>query len=115
MEPTETPYISVRDAWIDVHVKVTPRSKRERIGSVTATAQGNRLEIWVNAPPVEGKANQAVEQLLAKALKIPASHCETHQGHTSRYKTLRLPYNEDVYNRLVALWPIKNPKQAELF
>lgn len=115
MDTTDVSYVSIRDAWIDVHVKITPRSKRERIGAVTQTAQGNRLEIWVGAPPVDGKANQAVEQLLAKALKIPPSHCAIYQGHTSRYKTVRLPYNEDVYNKLVALWPATRPQQAELF
>lgn len=115
METLEDSYLWLDGTWLDIYIKVTPKSKREGVGRVVPSGQGDRLEVRVNAPPSDGKANQAVEQLLAKTLKIPSSQCQVYQGYTSRYKTVRIPYNEDVYNKLAALWPLHQPQQAELF
>lgn len=78
------------------------------------TTLGDRLEIWVNAPPVEGKANLAVERLLAQTVGVPLSQCSVQQGQTSRYKSVRLPYNENTYKRVTQLWPEQRPRQTEL-
>lgn len=115
MESLEMRYLSKDGAWIDISIKVTPKSKRECVGRVVESGQGDRLEMWVHAPPVDGAANEAVEKLLAKTLKLPSSQCQVLRGHSSRYKTVRIPYNEDVYTRIVALWPIKRPQQTTLF
>lgn len=112
---TVSSYLNSNDTWIDINIKVTPRSKHERIGRVVETAQGDRLEIWVNVPPVDGKANLAIERLLSQTLGVPLSQCAVRQGQTSRYKSVRLPYNENVYNKIVTLWPVHRPKQAEMF
>jgi len=67
-------------------VLVSPRSSRERIGPV----MGDRLKLAVKAPPVEGKANAAVEALLARALKVPRRDVTVVAGSSSKRKTVRV-------------------------
>jgi uncharacterized protein len=47
-----------------------------------------RLKISVNQPPDKGRANEAVLELLSKALRIPKSNVTILRGHTSRQKTV---------------------------
>jgi uncharacterized protein len=65
---------------------VQPRAAQERIGPVV----GDRLKVAVNAPPVDGKANEAVIRLIAATLEIPRSAVEIAHGQTGRRKTLRI-------------------------
>jgi uncharacterized protein (TIGR00251 family) len=65
---------------------VKPRSSREGVGPI----QGDRLCVAVNAPPVDGKANEAVVRVLASLLKIPRSAVTIVRGETGRKKTLRI-------------------------
>jgi uncharacterized protein (TIGR00251 family) len=48
------------------------------------------LKVRVTAPPVEGKANQALKALFAKLLCIPKGDVEIVSGETSRVKRVRL-------------------------
>jgi len=48
------------------------------------------IKITVTAPPTDGKANEALIQLLAKKLKIPPTRIEILKGHHSREKILRI-------------------------
>jgi uncharacterized protein (TIGR00251 family) len=67
-------------------VRVQPRAKREQITGTLAGA----LKIAVNAPPVEGRANDACCRLLAKALRLPKSSVSIAAGTTSRNKQVRV-------------------------
>ena len=49
-----------------------------------------RLKIAVTAPPVDGEANAAVIELLAKPLGIARGAVEVIAGASSRRKTLRI-------------------------
>ena len=49
------------------------------------------LQVRVTAPPVDGKANKALIQLLAKEFKVPKSKIRIIQGETSRDKLVELP------------------------
>lgn len=69
-----------------IKVKLLPRSSRNHI----AGKEGNRYKIKVTAPPVDGKANEALIKLLAKNLGIPGRDIEILSGHTSRLKTIRI-------------------------
>ncbi len=60
-------------------------SKNEIIGSYR-----DGIKVKVTAPPVEGKANDALRQFLAKALGIAPSQIEILKGHHSREKTLKI-------------------------
>ena len=49
-----------------------------------------RLKVAVTAPPVDGEANAAVIELLAKALGVPRRQVEVIAGASSRRKTVRI-------------------------
>lgn len=66
-------------------LKVTPRARREEI---TRDAAG--LKVAVFAPPEDGKANAAVQALLAHALGVAKSRLVLVRGTTSREKVFRL-------------------------
>jgi uncharacterized protein (TIGR00251 family) len=51
---------------------------------------GDRLKISVNAPPVDGKANEAVIRVLAQTLSVPKANIEILRGETGRRKTVRI-------------------------
>lgn len=48
------------------------------------------LKVKVTAPPIEGKANEALIQFLAKEFGISPSSIEILKGFHSREKTLRI-------------------------
>jgi uncharacterized protein (TIGR00251 family) len=74
------------DGAVTVDVLVQPRASRTKIGPV----HDGRLKIAVTAPPVDGEANAAVVEALAKALGVPKSAVEVIGGATSRRKTVRI-------------------------
>jgi uncharacterized protein len=67
-------------------VLVQPRASRAKIGP----RHDGRIKIAVTSPPVDGEANAAVIELLAKALGVPKSAIEVVAGASSRRKTLRV-------------------------
>lgn len=66
-------------------VRVTPGAKSESI-----EAAAGRVMVKVRARPQDGKANDAVRALLAKALDVAPSHIELLRGATSREKQFRI-------------------------
>lgn len=69
---------------VQITVKVVPGASRDRLAGVL----GEVLKVQVAAPPEKGKANAAVETLLADALGISARSVSVIRGHTSPRKTL---------------------------
>jgi len=67
-------------------VKVHPRAKKNAITGEL----GDALKISLTAPPLEGRANQAYIEFLAKLLKLPRSSVTITSGQTSRNKVLRV-------------------------
>jgi len=55
-----------------------------------AGLHGNALKIRLAAPPVDGKANQALLAFLAEELGVPKSQVEMIGGATSRLKRMRV-------------------------
>jgi len=67
-------------------VKIHPRAKKTGItGEI-----GDALKVSLTAPPVEGRANQACIEFLAKLLKVPRSSVTIASGQTSRNKVIRV-------------------------
>ncbi len=67
-------------------VKVHPRARKNAIeGEV-----GDALKLSLTAPPIDGKANQACVELLAKFLKVPRSSVTIASGQTGRNKVIRV-------------------------
>jgi len=67
-------------------VRVQPGASKNEIVGV----QQDALRIRISAPPVEGKANRALVQFLAKQLGVKPSQVEILSGHTSRIKTIQI-------------------------
>jgi uncharacterized protein YggU (UPF0235/DUF167 family) len=78
----------------ELFVRLTPRSSRDEIGKVEATADGREhLAARVRAVPDKGKANAALERLVADWLGVPRSSVAVSAGATQRLKTLRIEGN----------------------
>ena len=67
-------------------VRVTPRAHRSEI----AGADGQVLRVKLHAPPVEGAANAALCEVLAKALGVRKSAVTILSGQASRVKLVRV-------------------------
>ncbi len=67
-------------------VRLHPGAKRN---AVTGLHDG-ALKIALNAPPVDGKANDALIAFLAERLSVPRAKIALVAGMTSRSKTLRI-------------------------
>jgi len=68
------------------NVKVIPRAHRDEIVGV----EGDALKIRLNAPPVQGRANQALIKFLAAVLDVPRAQIEIVRGETARHKAVRV-------------------------
>jgi uncharacterized protein len=78
--------LTEKDGAVTVDIQVKPRSSREAVGPV----QGDRLCVSVNAPPVDGKANEAVVRVLAETFGVPRGAVIIVRGETGKKKTVRL-------------------------
>lgn len=67
-------------------IRVIPNSKNNAVGAVI----DNAIQIRLKAAPIENKANKALIDFLAQALKIPKSHITIINGKKSKIKTLAL-------------------------
>jgi hypothetical protein len=69
-----------------LQIKVVPNSSRTQIAGVL----GDALKIKVAQPPEDGRANQAVLELLAQTLEIPGANLAIVAGHTRPRKTVQI-------------------------
>ena len=76
---------------IDLYVRLTPHASKDEIGGVETTAEGREhLAARVRAIPDKGKANAALEKLVAAWLGVPRTRISVSAGFTQRLKTLRI-------------------------
>jgi uncharacterized protein len=78
--------IEEKDGGVLLQVKVVPNSSRTQIAGML----GQAVKIKVAQPPEEGKANRAVEELLAGVLGIPKTSVSVVAGQTRALKTVRI-------------------------
>lgn len=71
---------------ISFAVKVHPRARKNAITGTT----GDALKLALTAPPVDGKANQAVIEFFADLFAISRSSVTIASGETSRNKVIRV-------------------------
>jgi uncharacterized protein (TIGR00251 family) len=69
-----------------IRVRLHPKSSRNQI----TVGDDDVFKIKVTSPPVDGKANKALVELLAEKLRIPKSHIEITSGKRSRMKSVRI-------------------------
>jgi len=69
-----------------LEVRVQPRARRNEV----VGRQGVALRVRVTAPPSDGRANEAVIELLARTLGVPRSSLAIVAGAASRDKRVRV-------------------------
>jgi uncharacterized protein (TIGR00251 family) len=67
-------------------VKVKPNSKKTSVEKL----EDESLKVNLKAPPVDGKANEELVEVLSKFLKIPKSHIMIKAGKTSKDKLIQI-------------------------
>ena len=70
---------------MQLRIKVIPGARKEQL-----EWRGDLLKVKVCAPPEKGRANAAVEALLAQRLALPRSSVRIVAGFSSPLKTLEI-------------------------
>ena len=74
-------YRKTAEGWV-IAVHVQPGAKK----SAAAGLHGGALKLRIAAPPVEGKANDALVEFIADALGVPRRAVSVVKGASSREK-----------------------------
>ena len=70
---------------VRIRVKVIPRARTNQISGIM---DDGSLKVRLTAPPVDGRANQALIDMLADTLDLPKSNISILSGSHSRNKTV---------------------------
>jgi hypothetical protein len=70
----------------DVTIRLQPRAHRDEI----VGERDGKVVVRVTAPPVDGKANDALCRLIAKAAGVAPSRVAVVRGQTAREKVVRV-------------------------
>lgn len=73
-------------AVITLMLHVQPGAKRSEIAGL----HGDALKIRLAAPPVEGRANEALLRFIAECFHVPLRNVEIRQGGQSRHKRVEV-------------------------
>lgn len=86
--------------FLDVHV--IPNASRTQADGTHDGA----LRVRLHAPPVDGKANQALVQWVAQSLGVAKSHIELVRGQTAKRKQLKISAQAATQAQWQALTPL---------
>lgn len=78
------------DGGVTVRVRLTPKSSRDAIEGIEATADGPAVKARVRAVPEDGAANEAVLRLVARWLGVPVRAASLAAGAKSRVKSIHI-------------------------
>lgn len=76
-----------------IFVKVKPGSRQNLVEQIDAT----HYVVLVTAPPVQGKANAAVIELLADHLHLAKSLLSIKRGANTKQKTIEISTNQSLF------------------
>lgn len=62
---------------------------------------GEQLVVGVDAPPIDGAANKKLIEVLSECFGISKSNIHIIKGQKTRYKTLEVKIDADLFNDLV--------------
>jgi len=77
-------------AGVTLAVRAQPGAKKTAIGGIYGGGATAQLKIAVQAPPLEGRANEALIAFLARTFDLPKSAVKLQSGELSRNKVLLL-------------------------
>ncbi len=72
--------------WVSLMLHIQPGAKRTEVAGL----HGDALKIRLAAPPVEGKANEALLRFIADSFQVPLRSVELVRGAQSRQKTIQV-------------------------
>jgi uncharacterized protein (TIGR00251 family) len=75
---------------VTLAVRAQPGAKKTAIAGVYGEGDATQLKIAVQAPPVEGRANEALIRFLAATFDLPRSSVEIVSGELGRGKVFLL-------------------------
>lgn len=73
-------------AGVTLAVRAQPGAKKTAIVGVYGEGNDAQLKVAVQAPPAEGRANEALVAFLASFFSVPRAHVELIAGELSRSK-----------------------------
>ena len=98
-----TPFRPCSDGVL-LRVRLTPRASRDGIDGIKSAADGPYLQARVRAVPEDGRANRALIELLAKALRLPKSSLAIAGGASSRLKTVHIAGDRTALTNHLTAW-----------
>jgi uncharacterized protein len=78
--------IKYKDSSLTIEVQVHSKSSHDEISGIV----NGRLKVKASVPPVGGKANHRLKEIISRALGLPISDVNILRGKTSRIKVLRI-------------------------
>jgi len=69
-----------------LNVEAKPNAKKNE----HVVVNENTLKVRIKAPPVDGKANEAIIEYLSEILKLPKSKITLLKGTTSKFKRFEI-------------------------
>jgi len=94
----------MKGAAITLKIRLYPRASRDEIVGL----HGDALKVRITAPPIEGRANLALQRFIAEKLNLSSSQIEIIAGQRSREKILKISgvTHEDVEKALGISLPL---------
>jgi hypothetical protein len=83
-------FLRATSSGVTLAVRAQPGAKKTAIVGVYGEGETAQLKIAVQAPPIEGRANQALIAFLAKTFDLPKHFVELISGDLSRSKIFLL-------------------------
>lgn len=95
-------------AGVEIGLKVVPRAKHPGLDGL----HDGRLKLRLASPPVDGKANKEVVELMASLLGVKRDCVELVAGETSRQKTVLVTGlgADEVARRLESKIPLEDKR-----
>ena len=103
--PSDTPRtlpLRVSHGGVILPVRLTPKSSRDEVSGVEHHGDECVLKARVRAIPEAGRANVALETLIAQWLGVPKSTVSVAHGGKSRLKHVAVSGDADALSRLIA-------------
>ncbi len=93
------------EGGVRVAVRLQPKASRDEIvGVEAASGHAPHLKVRVTAAPESGKANAALEKLLAKTWRIAPSQVSVVSGGKSREKSVMISGDGASLSRKILEW-----------
>lgn len=85
-QKSDTPWMQETSDGVILTIKAAPRSNTSEIAGV----ESEWVKVRLKAPPVDGKANEALVKLFAEVFSVPRGAVSLLTGSTGRLKRVKI-------------------------